>query len=61
MERERERDIKQGNKDKRIVLKGKGGKEGYIFVKLGPLKAKAFFHFLTEPSSDQMCSRSPRV
>lgn len=27
-EKERERDIKQGSKDKRIVLKGKGGKEG---------------------------------
>lgn len=48
--RERDRDIKQGSKDKRI-LKGKRGKEGwhfFFFAKFGLLIAKTLLHCFTE-------------
>lgn len=62
----RERDTKQQSKDKTIVLKGKGGEVGiflllFFVLKLERLKAKAFFYFLTKPSSYQMCSQSQIV
>lgn len=58
-ERKRKRDIKEGE-DKRLH-EGQGGKEGYVFLKISPLKAEVVFQFCNELSCEQMCSHRQTV